>query len=252
MSRTILTTCGTSLFTSSCWGDPFYLNKEPLSKSDIYSDPQRYRKKQAQCEAITRIAQKNDPSGASLANSFDRASWDDLNLLRDLPAELASLNAMKVYLESKNKSLNVDDEIILLHSGNNDGIFCATTLEQIIKDKRLLNPASIKHKCFDNLDPAKRDEFGQGLSDIWNSAQILNNSGNEVILNLTGGYKAVGILLGGFAGRKTGTNVFYLHEDAGYNQIFIMSFLSGNKIQCKYFDISKKPSYQTSSPGPDS
>ncbi len=57
MSRIIVTTCGTSLYASSCWKG---LNAPPLSTISL-EDREALRKKQSKCEGAIMEAQIDDP-----------------------------------------------------------------------------------------------------------------------------------------------------------------------------------------------
>lgn len=170
-----------------------------------------------------------------LKNLFKKQSWKDNNKLIDLPAELTSLKGIKEFLKNGKKPLNEKDKVILIHSDNTDGQFCAKILQELVS--KLLN-LQVERKKFQGLAPTNRNEFGRALQELWKYVDDLCEN-NEIILNLTGGYKVLGILLGGLARQRTGTNVFYLHEEAGYDQIFFMRFKASGKIDTGYFDIPK-------------
>ncbi|MBS3920632.1 MAG: hypothetical protein KG012_17295 [Deltaproteobacteria bacterium] len=242
MAKIILTTCGTSLYNSSCWtwGD---LNKILLSGA---SDRIELKKRQSKCENAIIDAKREDANGTTLAGTFDIESWKNLPRLRDLPAELASLKAIKMYLKntSINQPLGGHDKIILLHSesSNNviDGRFCAEVLKRVITYNNLLSPIpsnNIETKEIQNLDPADREKFGEALKEVWRYTRNLKNGGNDIVLNLTGGYKALGILLGAFGRQFEGIRMFYLHEEAGYDQIFMMKFENG-RINFTYYNAN--------------
>lgn len=244
MVRMILTTCGTSLYNSSCWKWN-ELNLKPLSGA---SDRIAFRKRQSECEQAIIEAKKRCITGEELANNFDIESWNNLPRLRDLPAELASLKSIKMYYENPkiNQPLTHDDQIVLLHPDSNnkdiDGKFCADVLKTVIINKNLLPPVlpgSIKTIEIKKLDPANREQFGEALKEVWNYARGLHEGGNSIILNLTGGYKGIGILLGAFGRQFQGIPMFYLHEEAGYDQIFMMKF-DDDKISFIYYDVDKK------------
>jgi len=74
---------------------------------------------------------------------------------------------------------------------------------------------------------------------VWNYAKTLQQNGNRIILNLTGGYKALAILLGAFGREYQGIPMFYLHEEAGYDQIFMMKFWKG-EILFEYFNTNSR------------
>lgn len=242
MARMILTTCGTSLYNASCWSWND-LNKKPLSGA---SDRIELRKRQIMCEQAIIQAKEADITGKELASTFDKCSWNELSRLRDLPAELASLKSIKMYLENPqiNNPLTNDDQIILIHPESNnsdiDGKFCADVLKNVITQENLLSPVpsgKIETKEIKNLDPADREKFGSALIEVWKYTERLQSEGNSIILNLTGGYKALAILLGAFGNKFEGIPMFYLHEEAGYDQIFVMKF-EDEKISFSYYDAN--------------
>ena len=115
MSRTIITTCGTSLFQSSCWKYGG-LNKKQPSKMDEM-DRRNYEIK---CRGFLKQAMEDNDD---ISTGFDRFSWDNIDYLRDLPAELASVRAIQIHF-SKLTSLDKGDKIVLLHSSNEEGKYC--------------------------------------------------------------------------------------------------------------------------------
>jgi putative CRISPR-associated protein (TIGR02619 family) len=237
MSGIILTTCGTSLLESSCWiADD--TNLKPIS-----SLSERSSREEMKVQWSNWINLYKD----QLIEKFNINCWNNTNMLIDLPAELASLKAIKMYFESSNinRPLSSEDRVILLHSDNHEGIFCAQKLEELIRNKNLLNPSDIERKVIANLNPADRDRFGRALRETLNYARGLRRDNNEVILNLTGGYKALAILLAGFAREKTGIRIFYLHEEAGYDQIYDMVFEPNGDVSSGYFDIPAQSYTQT-------
>lgn len=225
MSRIILTTCGTSIFQSSCWkyND---LNKNQLSHLD---DEQDRRKHENFCESNLKEAMKQK-KGSQVSASFDHElSWNDPECLRDLPAELASLRAIQIFFQSEviNKPLGKDDKVVLLHSNNKEGEFCAEILYAVLNNTEfnLLPQVNIEKMIVPGLDPLKRGKFGEALISVWK--EIISKNGNELrnyIFNLTAGYKAIAILFGGIAYHIAKVPIFYLHEETGYREISFMCF----------------------------
>lgn len=239
MPRVVFTTCGTSLYNSSCWSWN-RLNEKPLSG---FTDRRALRKRQIECEKAIIAAREKDSTGKELADTFDKSPWDIPTRMRDLPAELASLKAIQAYFKNPriDAPFSETDRIILLHSVSPakeiDGKFCADVLIKIIVNNDLLSPTNIDLKPIANLDPADSTLFGEALKEIWVFANSLRSGGNSIILNLTGGYKALSILLGAFGRKSFGTPMFYLHEETGYDQIFMMKFVSERAISFSYFNM---------------
>lgn len=240
MARIILTTCGTSLYNSSCW-EWNNLNKKPLS---AITDRRELKRQQIACEEAIIQAKNEDETGVQLAAAFDIESWNAASRLRDLPAELASLKAIQMYLQNLevDAPLSNTDKLILLHSDSSneeiDGKFCADVLRETIVKWNLLNPIlanNINPKEIKQLAPSYKDKFGKALINVWDYAKKLRQDENSLILNLTGGYKALAILLGAFGKQHKDIPMFYLHEETAYNQIFMMNFQNG-KISFVYYN----------------
>ncbi len=218
MSRIILTTCGTSLYTSSCWEG---LNDPPLSTISI-EDRKTLRKKQSKCEGAIADARREGITGETFAKGFDPVSWKTLDRLRDLPAELASLRIIIEALNSGNKKLNKNDKIILLHSDNDDGNFCAEVVEKVLRE--LLADVKIELDEVRGLDPKDPKGLVTALQDIWTKYRNeVKRNGVEFIFNLTGGYKATSMILAAQAAvlsEAANITVAYLHEDASPDILF--------------------------------
>lgn len=219
MPRVILTTCGTSLFTSNCWRE-YNLSAEPaLSKAATENKPKlekRYRD-------YTIGHKEDDPNGHSLAKNFDRKNtWGELSQIAKLPAELASLRVIIEALSSKDKKLNENDKIILLHSDNDDGRFCAKVLEQVLR--QLLSDVQIELDEIRGLDPEDPKQLLTAIKTIWTKYHgVVRENGLEFIFNLTGGYKATSMILAAQAAilsEAANITVAYLHEDAPADILF--------------------------------
>lgn len=236
MSRTIITTCGTSLFQSSCWSYND-LNKKQLSTLDELDR----REQEIICESNLKEARDRDNESV-VSGSFDPSSWInseyDSECLRDMPAELASLKAIQIYLNDKKFPLGADDKVKLLHSNNKDGKFCAEILSTVLNNKafNLLPEVSIDTWQVNGLDPLEFPEFGIALQSIWR--QIIENlidNDTKYIFNLTGGYKGVSILLGAIAYYETQIPIFYLHEETNFKHISIMNFTKSEDIEKRFY-----------------
>lgn len=230
MKRIILTTCGTSLFESSCWkidvSEGKKLNSKSLSQMETDSKRRKY---EVTCKTIlTEILKEGKEINPK---DFDDSSWNKLKYLRDLPAELASLRAIQVYFAGENhEPLGENDKVILLHSNNEEGMFCANTIEDVLTntgDYNLLPGVEIDKWEVEGLDPTDFEGFGISLKDIWSKCigRFEYEDGTEYIFNLTGGYKGVTIILGAFA-YMMGTNlqIFYIYKETNYESVSIMGF----------------------------
>jgi putative CRISPR-associated protein (TIGR02619 family) len=244
MKRVIITTCGTSLLQSSCW-DIGPIKDKHFSQM---KDEDERQKHELKCKTVLTATRED---GANISEKFNRFSWDNINYLRDLSAELASIRAIQMFFkESTEGMLGKDDIIILLHSNNKDGKFCAERLHEILTNKSLilLPEVQVKQWQVEGLDPRDSREFEKALNEIW--SQSIKNFPriNEIqyIFNLTGGYKGVAILLGAFAYAKgLDAKIFYLYEESEYKNIAIIDFNPNtdtpgfNKFRVKNVDLMK-------------
>lgn len=220
MRRVILTTCGTSLFTSNCWKDHDLSAEPALSKAAAENKPRlekRYRD--------YTIGHKEDtPTGQSLADVFDEQIWNTLPQIAKLPAELASLRVIIEALSSKGEALNKNDMIILLHSDNDDGRYCAMVLEQVLNNLLQNIDIDIERNEIKGLDPVDPKRLLEALQHIWRSySERVKGSGLSFIYNLTGGYKATSMILAAQAAvlsEAANITVAYLHEDAPTDILF--------------------------------
>ena len=235
MSRIIITTCGTSLYTSSCWER---LNNPPLSTISL-EDKEKVRKKQSKCEGAIMEAQREDPEGETFAKTFDKVSWDNLDRLRDLPAELASLRVIQTFCKNKiKKPLGVKDRLLLLHADNANAIFCAKVLYKVLKGFELFGEVDTADSLWKvpELDPKDTEKFVKSIEKFWPELIKVMPWQNEGIgvkyyLNLTGGYKSTVMLLACFAYLKgtADTHIFYLNEESG-KDVLILGFDPNNPL----------------------
>ncbi len=251
MSRTIITTCGTSLFQSSCW------SYNSLNEKQLLEDELDRREHEKKCESTLMEAMDNKKE-SEVSASFDHTvSWNDPEYLRELPAELASLRAIQIYFDSKeiNKPLGKGDKVILLHSDNKKAKFCAEILCTVLnnKDFNLLPEVKIDKWQVMGLDPQDFSEFVNALKSIWK--QIIEKplkDDTKYIFNLTGGYKGVSILLGGIAYYLSKVDIFYLHENTVFEEIAIMGFNKSEEKENRFYTGSfnfKKRKFMSSPPG---
>jgi len=239
MPRTIITTCGTSLFKSCCWKCDGLCN-DSLSEM---KDKQERMEYELVCNSRLKKALEED---YDLSKEFELFSWENLAYMRDLPAELASLRAIKIYFDNSQKgSLCNGDKVILLHSDNKEGSFCANVIYKVLKENNLLPGIEIEKWEIIGLDPSDAERFGSALLDIWQKSitKFEENENEEYIFNLTGGYKGVVILLGAFAYINACAKIFYLYEETNYEKITIMFFDPNSPIpgisefKSGYFDV---------------
>lgn len=239
MSRKILTTCGTSLLTSNCWKG---ISGGPAVSQAKSSDKEEYQRGYRE---YARKKREEDPSGKSLADTFDVEAWKDTDRIAQLPAELASLKAICEFYKKREEPLGTTgDEIILLHSDNEEGEYCAEALKRVIEQGGLIPDVQINPWKIEGLDPSDGDKFGKALGNIWNdySSKIkdeIKETNSQFILNLTGGYKGTTILLGAIVYKcnrdPVNLKIFYLHEKSDYKNIVVIGFKDG-EFQAGYID----------------
>lgn len=227
MGRHIYTTCGTSLLTSNC----FQGISDGPAVSTIHLPHER-----AECEKIYRkYIQDRRVNPGKLAQEFDQIRcWDEIARIRQLPAELASLRVIQNYCNKTDPlgPLNKDDKVILVHAANEDALNCASVIRAILEEKKLLGDVPIELWEIKGLD-FSCSNFVRSLSaleNLWLESQkklpqVPSSDGQKYYLNLTGGYKALGMLFAcfGYAMGNTNTRIFYLNEEAGMN-ILELSF----------------------------
>jgi len=224
MPRVIITTCGTSLLTSNCWRG--MSDTSSILSPDLKDDPEKRAELEIRYTAYTQNFLRNTNPG-ELACQFDINVWENTNHILKLPAELASLRAMQLFLKRNKIRLTNNDSLILLCSDTEEGKFCAEVLRYVLDKHRLLGPIRIPEPIIvPNLDPARPNDFQQAVSQLWSNPPIgINNEDNKYYFNITGGYKVMGALLTGFAyflGSRR-AYLFYLNE-ASYKEILVMGF----------------------------
>jgi len=234
MSKIILTTCGTSLFTSSCWKIE-QLNEQPLS---VINKDTEVQLQKAVCDSVIRNQINNGPE--YLAKYFDVTSWNDINRLRDLPAELASLKAILQLLINKNKPLTEEDKIVLLSSATVNGIYCAKVTENVLKGLNNFPTKNIETIIEAKLDPDLTGGFGEAINNLWKNYNKPKDD-TYVYFNLTGGYKPVGYILTAVAYKltKTRSQIFYLNEDSSSDELLCFGFDNISDISLVLYDIQK-------------
>lgn len=235
MPYIIFTTCGTSLLESSCWNHTSYPNIKALpargkanNKADEYQNILKCR------NFID--GNKNE----TLATYFDMDCWNDGSPGKwgKMSAELYSLKMIFKQKElSKEKWNNEGHQLWLLHSQdkdndpqwcNHEGDFCARIIEKILIEKTGLKK-NVHRKGFGNLEPG-HPEFLNSLKNLINfvNEKSPKRNDSEIILNLTGGYKIMGMVLSGLTAfyAPTPSRIFYLYESS--ETIFDMKWLENN------------------------
>ena len=243
MSKTVIATCGTSILSSSCW------NLKNIKRPE--GEPNDLMKKKFEHDnnmVIEKFLEGKEVR--DLVKTFDLNCWTEMNSAKFMSAELASL---KFYLETDREGGRGDesgrdrtpfgseseDKLVFLHSGNKEGRRCANIIEEVIgllKVQKLMPDVPVVLHGFDGLDPVDGTAFGNSLEQIWKFCNdILEEEiqlKNEIVFNLTGGYKAISMVLAGLCANFT-TNlikIVYLHETAAWKNLFIMNF--GGEEEC--------------------
>lgn len=220
MARIIFTTCGTSVLSSACWK----LEKVSL-KSLCSAEGADLRNKQAWNEAKILAFKDDHQSAQQLADTVDPELLKEENIgrIRDLPAEVASLMALNYLLKQREtpNPLQGADRIILLHSTDPTGKYCAEVVKRVLDTYLQENNAIVKPEAIGDVDPGDfRTSMGKMSEKC--KAIIQGNPGYEFIFNLTGGYKAMGITvsaLGTSLHGQANIRVCYLHETTDYSKI---------------------------------
>jgi len=224
MPRVIITTCGTSLLTSNCWRG--ISDTSSILSPALKNDPEERVRLEIRYTAYTQDFLRNT-NHEELARQFDINVWRDTDDILKLPAELASLRAMQLFLTDNDITFTNNDRLILLCSDTEEGKFCAEVLWYVLDKHRLLEPICIPEPIIvPNLDPARPDDFRKAVSELWSNPPIeINNENNKYYFNITGGYKVTGALLTGFAYFLSFPRayLFYLNE-ASYKEILVMGF----------------------------
>lgn len=223
MQRIILTTCGTSLLTSNCWK-----GRSNTKSVIILKSPEREEHEKKYRKFIE--SYKKNPAG--MADKFDPDVWNDSSKITWLPAELASLRTIQLFCTNNSPpgSLTNSDRLILLQADNDDARFCADVIHRVLVSHKLL-PVQIEPLwCIEKLDPQMPKEFNHALlENLWKKLESRMPFQKEVsikyYLNVTGGYKAMGMLLACFGYMKgcADTSIFYLNEASG-EEVLINSF----------------------------
>lgn len=243
MARLIVTTCGTSLLTSSAWDDKRFAGCRPLAQ--ISDRTERFRQ-EATCDAFTDdYARTKDYQ--KLAKIFLKSCWDNPGELGRLPAELASLRSLDLYL-GKTAPLSGQDLFRFYYADNPEGCFCADCLKEILKiNNSQLLPGMAKpdFREMRRLDPQAPEDFNRALTQLWDdcSREIkdLINTGakTELIFNLTGGYKAVGYVLAGLAALRESSisiTLVYLHETSYEGEIQSLHWDDYGKLEAGFYN----------------
>ena len=224
MPRVIITTCGTSLLTSNCWRG--MSDTSSILSPDLKNDPEKRAELEKKYTAYTQNFLRNT-NHKGLADQFDINVWENTDDILKLPAELASLRAMQLFLTRNKITFTNNDRLILLCSDTEEGKFCAEVLRYVLDNHRLLEPICIPEPIIvPNLDPARPNDFQKAVSKLWSEPPIgINNEDNKYYFNITGGYKVMGALLTGFAYFLSFPRayLFYLNE-ASYKEILVMGF----------------------------
>ena len=229
MALTIITTCGTSLLQSSCWREAPERLKSIALTPEGERDDMRVRWK----NWITGTME----SAPEFAERFDKAAWDKVGRLIDLPAELASLRALQLHFDKNKQRV---DRIVLLHSTDRDAQFAYQVIRDVFGKEYDVGSAKTKlfgdtrideFPCKD-LNPQKAENFGRALTQIWKWVSEEKEKANNddcLILNVTGGFKAMAVVLGGYGYCRGPSlprvHIVYLYEETSYNQLAFLSFL---------------------------
>lgn len=192
-----------------------------------------------------------DSDPCNLASKFDMKAWSNRALLVDLPAELASLKALYEYQEKAGGKV---DRLVFLHSDRGESLQAYQVLREIIVGENLFpdTPVDrIEDWPIRGLDPANAAQFGEALQQIWTKLVAdVNSAGNndEFIFNLTGGYKALSVVLGGYAYIDRGyprIKVAYLYEGVDSGEITFVGFSHegslNDRLKVTYVDADQKP-----------
>jgi len=238
MNNRIIITVGTSLLASACWAFP------EVDTYDGITEEADKRMTEANNREILEKKSIDELTGA-----FKKHIWDKMNPLRDLPAELATFRILVEALEQDPHytALAKGDEIILIHSDNDDGSKCAKVQEKLLKVLLPELEETISRKPIPNLDPDNKKDLGKGLEEIKRiCTPLMRENGPRIFLNLTGGYKAVSMILSALAAKSTNRiTITYGHESANMREEGLFTLeLGGNSqdndaesnIISRYFD----------------
>ena len=186
-----------------------------------------------------------------LASKFDIKVWNNRALLVDLPAELASLKALHEYQKKAGCKVG---RLVFLHSDRGEALQAYQVLREIIVGEHLFPDTpleKIEGWPIRGLDPGKAAQFGKALQQIWGKlAADANHAGNddEFIFNITGGYKALSVVLAGYAYIDRGyprIRIAYLYEGVASGEITFVGFSPegslNDRLKVTYVDVDHKP-----------
>lgn len=246
MARTIITTCGTSLFASSAWNDAACLAQPALNTIENRAERQH---REAENEDFT--GPYRDMGARELAKQFHKKCWEQIDLIGKMPAELASLRSLAYYYEQvmePAEPLSDKDRLIFYHSDNDEGRFCAKCIEAILERFDLLPAVPLRFEPLVGLEPENSEKFGRAIAELWaKTYNVIREvpGGHRVIFNLTGGYKAMGIVLSAL-GASLGTPVtmLYLHESTNPGEIHAYYATRGEefsrRLKSGFFNPTKR------------
>jgi len=190
MSKVVITTVGTSL------GGKELLNKNCRDHIDSLS-------KKSNFTADDIINMKDDSSNRFLEQCIEYLN-NSKRELKDYSAEIASLKLM---------DLNGEDKVILLCSDTPDGAFCGLVDQKYISETMKI---SCELKIIDGLEASEGEKFLSGLKNVAKETKKIineNSDYNEVIINITGGFKGAIPMLTVLATAKN-FRIYYLHMES--------------------------------------
>ncbi|HED03622.1 MAG TPA: hypothetical protein ENI60_02505 [Candidatus Fraserbacteria bacterium] len=232
MGRLIVTTVGTSLLKKINADQKIKIRGmhelcNPLSDPTLYQDAIAWcedtssKTAQTQIKTYNRVddvvgkLQKLDPDFQSLPTT----SIKDHRYAA--PAEIASLWALKEYLQEQGKSpLSKEngDRVVLLYSDTSEGVFCARCLQTYIDHSGLAHCEwKTDAKCIEGLQaegPEAHQKWGTAVNNL---ADLLCEQWEgtteelEPWLNITGGYKGI-TPFSSLIGLLSKVPVVYLYE----------------------------------------
>lgn len=213
MQRWVIIPVGTSIReTARCWRNLPSKVKDAASWADVLAQPNKllhpYR------EAVALLGWDKFTPGR-IAEEFELGCWTT-PFLRRLPAELASLKLIDQQLEDEASGGGVATSHLKLLYGS-DSPRCAEVLSSILGCLQWGSGGSpsIELVPVDDLDATRADRFVKGCDNLAHWLETIPR-GTDLVFNLTGGYKGVGILLGiasyRFAAKQFRTRRFYLFE----------------------------------------
>jgi putative CRISPR-associated protein (TIGR02619 family) len=151
--------------------------------------------------------------------------------LEDYPGEISSLKRMK---------LNKDaDRVKLLFSDTPEGAFCARAIALYIQKDLAICDYSKDIKKIDDLEVKKPQSFLKGLENLISLLEKIKDEvekeGNEIVINITGGYKGIIPFISFFA-EEHQKKIYYLYQDSDLieilpNRIVTSTDLNGNQAK---------------------